>query len=180
MKGRMSLSALMVFAIVAASPLRATEPTGDLVVQLRLLGVESVKGRDAAARGVARIEASLIVRKATEDIQLEVVTPDRSRGTAASKSFDPEPVSWRRVDGNELSRAPDGRLSAGAGEIARTILLVPLEGAKLHEIIVRVRGEGPDGPLSWSARLTAPLGIEEPVLVEKDGVATMQAKGGAR
>jgi hypothetical protein len=156
----------------------AGEALSDLDLQIRLVGVEPGRGQGRDMKGAARIEAVLRVSQATESIRLTVERPDGSSWTVGSQPFDPEPLKWRTLDGGEPQEAESGRPMAGPHQALRTTLVVPLKGADVHEIVVRVSGVGPGGSLTTEAMLKAPLGVELELPVEKDGVATFKMKEG--
>ena len=171
------LLAVPLFATPWGSPpAKASEASGDLDLQIRLLGVDKGNGRGRDMKGAVRIEAVLVAAQATEKIRLTVEKPDGSSWMLGSHPFDPEPVTWRKLDGGEPQEASDGSPVVGPREALRTIVVVPLQGASVHEIILRVTASGALGPITTEAMLKAPLGVTEDLPVEQDGVATLKMK----
>jgi hypothetical protein len=157
-------------------PASAGEASGDLDLQIRLLNVDRGNGSGREMNGAARIEALLVVAQATEKIRLTVEKADGSNWMVGSHPFNPQPVSWRKPDGSEPQEAADGLPSVGPREALRTSVVVPLRGADVHEIILRVTAYTASGPITTEAMLRAPLGVQEELPVEQDGVATIKMK----
>jgi len=157
-------------------PASASEASGDLDLQIRLLDVDRGNGQGRAMSGAAHIEASLVVAQATERIRLTVEKPDGSSWMVGSRPFNPEPVRWLTADGSEPQEASEGLPSVGPRQILRTTIVVPLMGADVHEIILRLSASTASGPVTTEAMLRAPLGVQEELPVEQDGVATMKMK----
>lgn len=177
----LSLLALLLIATLwSGRPASAAEALGDLDLQIRLVGVDQGKGIGHDMQGSAKIEAVLTVAQTTERIRLTVEKADGSPWMVGSHPFDPEPVKWRKLDGGEPYEATDGTPRVGARGALRTTLVVPLKGADIHEIVLRVTGTGQGGTLTTEAMLKAPLGVEEELPVEQDGVATFKMKEGKR
>ena len=157
-------------------PATASEASGDLDLQIRLLGVDKGNGNGRDMKGAARIEVVLVAAQAAEKIRLTVEKADGSSWMRGSRPFDPEPVTWRTLDGGEPQEASDGSPAVGPRGVLQTIIVVPLQGASVHEIILRATASGATGRVTTEAMLKAPLGVTEDLPVERDGVATLKMK----
>ena len=157
-------------------PATASEASGDLDLQVRLLDLDKGNGSGRDLKGAARIEVVLVAAQATEKIRLTVEKADGSSWMRGSRPFDPEPVHWRTLDGGEPQEASDGSTAVGPRGALRTIIVVPLQGASVHEIILRATATSATGPVTTEAMLKAPLGVAEELPVEQDGVATIKMK----
>lgn len=177
------VATLALFAIVAPGsnlPTRASEALGDLDLRVRLLSVELDKGGSPETKGAARIELLLGVARTTESIRLTVEKADGSSWLVGSSPFDPEPVDWRKPDGTAPIAAADGRPRAVPNVALRSVIVVPLAGAAVHELVFRVSASSSGAPLITEAMVRVPLGVEENLPIEKDGVAEFKPKGDAR
>ncbi len=177
---RSILLALLVLPLIAGSgggfSAHAEEALGDLDLQLRLLDVLPGKGTGAQMTGMASLEVLLLAALPTKDIRLTVEKPDGSVWTVRSGPFDPGVPVWSPPDGGEPLESGVEGPSVGARQSIRTTLVVPLEGAAVHEIIVKVTGLGPEGELVTEAMLKAPLGVELELPVDDGTTASFQMK----
>ena len=162
--------------LLTASPLRATEGLADLEMQLRLLNVDRGKGNGPDATGAVRIEVALTAAKETQFIELGVERPDGSVWMVGSRPLDLDRVQWRRADGSEPPRPSNDRAMARAGETLRAVVVIPLQGAAVHEIILRAKGFVREGRVSTEAMVRAPLGVEISLPIQKDGLALIEPK----
>ena len=171
--------AVLLIAVVGGSlPTSAVEAIGDLDLQVRLVGANPDGGHGPDLKGTAKIEAIVSVAGATSGIRLTVERADGSPWMVGSHPFDPEPVKWRKLDGGEPLESADGTPSSGARGSLRTTIVVPLKGADVHEIVLRVTGVGSDGRVTSEAMLRAPLGVQEDLPLEQDGVVKIKMMEG--
>ena len=154
--------------LVLAQPAYATEGTGDLGLTLRLVEAAAGKGRGPSMTGVARIEVSLEAFRATKDIQLSVLRPDGSTWTAKGRKFDTGPLGWTDPGGEPQEPGADGQSIPARGMI-RTTIVVPLEGADIHEIVVSLTGLVDGNPIATEGVVRAVLGVPDDQPVD-DGV----------
>jgi len=175
-KALLSLACAGALALLAVSPLRATEGLADLEMQLRLLGVDRGKGNGPDTPGAARIEVVLTAAKETQFIELAIEKADGSPWVVGSRPFELDRVQWRRADGTEPPRPANDRPMARAGETLRAVVIVPLQGAAVHEVILRAKGFVREGRVSTEAMVRAPLGASLNLPIEKDGLAVFEPK----
>lgn len=172
------LLAVALMAGHGSPPASATEGRGDLELNLRLLDVDRGRGNGSDIRGAARIEVVLAAVKETQFIELTVEKADGSSWMVGSRTFDLDRVPWRKPDGTEPPRPANDRPLARAGETLRAVVVVPLEGAAVHEIVLRAKGFVREGAVSTEAMVRAPLGEEMGLPVVKDGLAVFEPKKG--
>jgi hypothetical protein len=170
------LAAAVVLA--ALSPrAHALEAKADLNVELRLL--QTVPGRvatGAEATGVARIEVAVDALRPTRDVTLRIEKPDGTPWTVKGRSFAVRPVGWTDAGGEPLEPGVSGPSIPSRGVI-RTTIEVPLEGAALHEIIVRALGVTDAGTLMTEAVVRAPLGVTPNLPVDDGTFANFNLQG---
>lgn len=171
--------ALLLLAIVGLAgtvipPASATDSLGTLDLRLRLLDVERGGGRGPDQRGAARLEVVLWAAQETQSILLSVERADGSSWTVGGRAFDPEPILWRRADGSTPPAGTSGRPAAAARGVLRATVTVPLQGASVHEIVVRATGVTREGPATTEAMVRAPLGVTPPGPVHRDGYAIFE------
>ena len=176
-KALLGVACLSAVALLGAPTMRATEGLADLEMRLRLIDVDRGKGNGPDAKGAARIEVSLRAAKETQFISLAVERADGSSWTVGSRTFELDRVQWRRSDGTEPPRPANDRPMARAGETLRAVVVIPLQGAAVHEIVMRAKGFLREGPVSTEAMVRAPLGVEMDLPVEEDGQAVIRPQG---
>jgi hypothetical protein len=162
-------------ALVAAVPTGhacATEAKDEFGLQLRLVETLAQKGHGGPSMtGIARIEVFLEAVRATKDIQLSVTRPDGSVWTFKGRRFATGVLDWRGPGGDPLEPQEAGAsapvLRAHGG--MRTVIAVPLEGADIHEIVVKATGLMEGQPMATEAVVRAPLGVSDNQPVD-DGV----------
>jgi len=146
-------------ATIGVRPASATEPMGDLNVQLRV--VEIVPGNRAAGpemMGVARIEVFVEALRAASDIQLNVVRPDGAAWVGPKGSFTSGELDWSDPSGAPVRLGSRGPSVPSRGAI-RTRIVVPLNGAGVHEIAVTVTGLSGGKPIVTEGMVRVALGV---------------------
>ena len=152
---------LALAAAAPAHPVFATEPKGDLDLQLRL--VETVPGRGPAGpsmAGVARIEVQVEAHRATAGVELRVLRPDGSAWTVKSRPYATRELAWTDAGGRPLENGAVGQSIPARGAM-RTMIAVPLEGAAVHEIVVNVSGSAGGDPIATEGIVRAVLGVAD-------------------
>jgi hypothetical protein len=110
--------------------------------------------------GIARIELFLEAFRATRNIQISVVRPMGPSGS--SKDADSRPVLWTGAAPAAEPLEPqeadaDGPILSARGGM-KTMIAVPLEGANVHEIVVKATGLMEGDLVTTEAVLRAPVG----------------------
>jgi hypothetical protein len=156
-----------VLLVMAPSPnARASEAKGDLNIELRLIDtVPAIAVARTVPTGVAKIEVVVDAFRGAHGVQLSVERPDGSPWTFNGRPASFQPVAWTAVSGEPEEPGGDGMTLPPQGVI-RTTIEVPLGGAAVHEIIVRVRGFVGDDPVTTEAIVKAPLGVAPSVPVD--------------
>jgi hypothetical protein len=162
------LLAIVWSAGVGSAPVSASEALGNLNLRVRLLDVDHGRGQGPEMKGAARIEVVLTVATETQNIRLSVEKPDGSSWMIGGHAFTPEPVPWRNADGTEPPVAAGGRRTLAARGVLRSTFTIPLEGAAVHEIILRATGLMREGPVTTEAMVLAPLGVDFDHRAERD------------
>jgi len=158
-----ALLLMMAPALVLTRPALANEALGDLEVQARLIDTAPSKSSHGAAMtGEARIEVVVQARVPASDLSVRVLRSDGTPWTAASRPFDAGRPAWSRVGVGAAAELDAGAPSLGASEAARAVLGVPLERAGVHEIVIEISANGPDGSLRGESVVVAPLGVARP------------------
>jgi hypothetical protein len=155
------VTALASSALTLTRPVLANEPLNEIGVELRLVG--TTPGRiptGASATGVATIEVLVEAREATSDVELRVLRPDGSAWTVKGRPYAAARPEWSTPAGMRLEPGVHG-VSVPARGALHTTLLVPLEGAALHEIVVAVKGVAGGAPVASEAIVRAPLGVPD-------------------
>jgi len=156
-------------AVALAQPAYATEAKGDLSLQLRLVEIGAGNGRvGPSMTGVARIEVFVEAFRATKDIQLSVLRPDGSVWTAKGNRFTTGRLAWSDPGGEPQEPGADGTTIPDRGAI-RTTIVVPLEGADIHEIVVSLTGLVDGNPIATEGVVRAVLGVPDDKPVD-DGI----------
>ena len=164
-----ALTMLALAAVVLARPAIANEAKDDFALQLRLVETSAQKGRKGPSMtAIARIEVFVEAARATRDIQLSVTRPDGSTWTFKGRRFATGALDWNDPSGEPLE--PDaGGPSLRAHGGMRTMIAVPLQGADVHEIVVKATGLMDGRPIATEAVVRAPLGVPDTQPVD-DGV----------
>lgn len=155
------VTALASSAPTLTRPVFANEPLNELGVELRL--VETTPGKilaGSAATGVAKIEVLVEARQATSDVELRVLRADGSAWTVKGRPYAAVQPEWSTPAGTRLESGVHG-VSVPARGALHTTLLVPLEGAALHEIVVAVKGVSGGAPIASEAVVRAALGVPD-------------------
>jgi hypothetical protein len=161
--------ALAVAALLAIAPspnARASEAKGDLNIELRL--VETVPARTAARMvptGVARIEVVVDALRQVRELRLSVERPDGLPWMFKGLPAQFQPNAWTAPVGEPEEPDANGVTVPPRGVI-RTTIEVPLDGAAMHEIVVRARGFVGETPVMTEAIVRAPLGVAPNVPVD--------------
>ena len=156
-------------ALVPAGYMYATEAKGDLGLQLRLVDVSPQNGRGGPSMtGVARIEVFVEAFRATKDIQLSVLRPDGSTWKVKGHPFAVGRPIWSGPAGEPQEPGGDGQSVPARGGI-RTTIVVPLQGADVHEIMVVVTGLMGGDQISTEGVVRAVLGVPDNQPID-DGV----------
>jgi len=153
--------ALAAFVPTLTRPAFANEPLNELGVELRL--VETTPGKiltGSSATGVAKIEVLVEARHATSDLELRVLRPDGSAWTVDGRPFAISRPDWSTPTGARLEAGAHGVAVPARGALHAT-LLVPLEGATLHEIVVAVTGVSGGAPIASEGVVHAALGVSD-------------------
>jgi hypothetical protein len=166
-------------AVVPFTTAFANEAKDDFALQLRLVETSAQKGHvGPSMTGIARIEVFLEAVRATRDIQISVTRPDGSTWVSKGRRFATGVLDWRGPGGEPLEPQEPGAgpvLRAHGG--MRTLIAVPLEGADIHEIVVKATGLMEGEPIATEAVVRAPLGVPDNQPVD-DGVhATFSLQG---
>jgi len=156
-----ALAMLPLVAVVPATRALATEAKSDLGVQLRLLEAVPGNGRGGPAMtGAARIEVFVEAFRATSDIQLSVLRPDGSAWEVKGRPFSVGRPLWSDPDGEPLEPGDDGQTVPARGGI-RTTIVVPLQGADIHEIMIVVTGLVGGEQIATEGVVRAVLGVQD-------------------
>jgi hypothetical protein len=151
-------AAIALAAVTVARPVSAAEALGDLDVQVRI--VELTPGNGPAGpsmTGVAKIEVLVQAIRETRDVQVRILRPDGSTWKVKGRPLLSGRPEWTGPGGEPLEPDSDGQ-SVGARGAMRTTIVVPLEGAALHEIVVAVTGLVGGEPIATSGVVRAALG----------------------
>jgi len=159
--------------VCAAAPTWA-EALGDLGLRLRLIETTQVAGTEGAAT-LATVGATLETRRALENVQFELVRSDGTPWTRPLVYVDPRAIGWRKQkpQGEGDPFEPGDALGVGDAIVAEFGVALPGEG--LYTVVVRVSGEGPQGPVRTETMVLVPAGIELPTGAEIDGAVEFQA-----
>ena len=142
-------------------PALANEPLNELGVELRL--VDTTPGKvltGPSATGVAKIDVLVEARDATSDLELQVLRADGSAWTVKGRPFAIARPEWATPTGKRLEAGAHGVAVPARGAL-HTTLLVPLEGAALHEIVVAVKGVSGGVPIASEGVVHAALGVPD-------------------
>ena len=133
----------------------------DLGVQLRLLETVPGNGRGGPSMtGVARIEVLVEAFRATNDIQLSVLRPDGSTWNVKGHPFAVGRPLWSGPGGEPQEPGADGQTVPARGAI-RTTIVVPLQGADIHEIMVVVTGLVGGEQIATEGVVRAVFGVQD-------------------
>lgn len=161
----MGVAVLAVAASSAPPLLHATEGRADLGVTLRLLGTSPVHASGKMA-GVARIELTVDAFRETEILSVDVVGPHGEPWGSRSGLRIPSSQAWTDATGRQVDTASKEARVAARG-LLKTFIEVPLEGAGVHDVVVRVVGRSGGQMLEAEDALRVPYGV--PRVVQDDG-----------
>lgn len=164
------LSAALLAAIVVV-PAAASEGKADLNVQLRLVDTEAGRGAAGVPTGVARIDVLIDAYRVTKAIQLQVERPDGSVWSFKAKPFRLGRLTWTDAGGEPLEPGVEGPSVPALGTI-RTTIAVPLEGAAIHEVVVRVSGMAGGEALATEGALRIVFGVPDNAPVDDGETAS--------
>jgi hypothetical protein len=152
-------------AIVLTLPLvHALESRADLGVTLRLIGTSPVHAGTTA--GTARIEVAVDAFRATEILSVDVLGAGGEPWAAQKSRVIASDQVWTDATGRTID-ATAKELIVGARGLLKTRIEVPLDGAAVHEVVVRVVGRSGDRVLQAEDALRIPFGV--PPVVDDDG-----------
>jgi len=164
-------------AVTLVRPVSAAEALGDLGVQLRLIEMVPPNGPAGPSKiGVAKIEVLVDAFRATRDVQLRIVRPDGSTWKVNGRPIASARPDWIDLSGEPLEPGVDGPSVPARGAI-RTTIVVPLEGAAIHEIVVAVTGLSGDDPIATSGVVRAAWGVPDNQPVDDGTYANFSVKG---
>ena len=169
--------AVAVLAAAAARGARASEAKGDLNLSLRL--VEIIPGKSVAGsppNGIARIEVIVDAFEATQQLELTVERADGSPWTVKGRPVTPRPSPYTTPGGEPWEPGADGITVPSRGTL-RTMIEVPLEGAAVHEIILRATGLAAGSLVTTEAMVLAALGAPLNLPVDDGTVANFGLQG---
>ena len=158
----------------ATAGVPASEAEADLQVHARLLDVAGAPGAGGRLAGMARLEVLVETLLPASKIRIELQKPDGTAWTDRGRPFALARVSWTGP-GGEPQEASDGTLTLGRRGTARAVLVVPVEGTAVHELIIVATATGPIGPLRTETMVYVPLGATLPQPITTDGVAEFPA-----
>jgi len=141
----------------------AAESRADLGVTLRVIGTVHESGKSA---GIARIEVAVDAFRATEILSIEVLGASGEPWLSRSGLVRTSDLAWSDATGRKVDATPEGPRIAARG-LLKTRIEVPLEGASVHEVVVRVTGRSGDEVLSAEDAVRIPLDV--PPTVVDDG-----------
>lgn len=174
---RGSACALVAAAAMVASSLpgaRASEPKGDLNLELRVVEIVPAQGASGSApTAIARIEAVVDAFAATHDLELTIERPDGAPWTTKGRPVPLRQPSWTSPAGEPVSPGALGVAVPARGTL-RALIEVPLEGAAVHEIIVRARGVAARGPVQTESMVKAALGVVPDLPVDDGATASFK------
>ena len=170
---------LAAFAIALGAtpqPAQALEAKADLNVQLRLVEtIPAAAKTGSSANGVARIDVLVDAFRLTNGIRLAIEKPDGTAWTFRSRPVTANNLTWTGPGGEPLEPDAEGPSVPARGAI-RTSIAVPLEGAAIHEIIVKVLGTVGGEPIGTEGAIRVTFGVPDPITIDEDGVANFTMK----
>jgi len=170
------VTALAGSAPTLTRPVFANEPSNELAVELRLVETTPEKTLSgSSATGVAKIEVLVESRETTNDLELRLLHPDGSAWTVKGRPYAAARPDWATPSGERLD-AGVRSVSVPARGALRATLLVPLEGAALHEIVVAVNGVSGGVPVATEGIVRAALGVPENPVVDDGTYAHFPVK----
>jgi len=166
------LAAAALVVSAGARESRASEAKGDLNLQLRLIETVPVRGSSGPSMtGLARIELLVDAFRQAREVQVAVERPDGTSWTFNGRPFNLRPDDWTDPGGEPLEPDGSGPVVPARGAI-RTTIQVPLNGAMIHGIVVRVTALIGDETVTTEAYLTAALGVAPNLPVDDGTFAT--------
>ena len=176
--GYVSLAAAgMVAAALIHSDASANEAKADLAVQVKVADLDrSDARRTGEPVAVAHLQILVEARPAVRDVQLSIERPDGTTWTFKGHPFSPGYTGWTDPGGEPLEPGANGPEVPARGAILATIA-VPLEGAAIHEILIKIAGLAGDSPLTASASIRIPVDVDAELPVEDGEFANFSLKG---
>lgn len=173
-------TAVALIALAAVVPVLtafANEAKEDFALQLRLVETSAQKGHvGPSMTGIARIELFLEAFRATRNIEISVLRPDGSAWVVKGRRFETGPLDWRGPGGEPQEADADGPILSARGGM-KTMIAVPLEGADIHEIVVKATGLMESDPVATEAVVRAPLGVPDNQPADDGERATFSLQG---
>jgi len=172
-----SLAAAGLFAAALFHPAAsAAEAKADLAVQVRVVDVEQSDARRSGTPvATAHLQILVEALPATRDVRLSIDRPDGTTWTFKGQPFAPGYTEWTDPGGEPLEPGAGGPAIPARGAILASIA-VPLEGAAIHEILVKIQGLAGDAPLSASASIRIPVGVDAGLPVDDGEFANFSLK----
>jgi len=165
--------ALLAVVACAVPCVHATESRADLGVTLRLIQTSPVHASGKTA-GTARIEVTVDAFRETEIVSVDVVGPRGEPWGSRSGLRIPSSQAWTDATGRQVDTTSKEARVAARG-LLKTFIEVPLEGAGVHDVVVRVVGRSGGQMLEAEDALRVPYGV--PRLIQDDGtVANVPVK----
>lgn len=173
-----SVLAATALASLLAPGARALEAKGDLNVALRLIEtVPASTTLSSTPTGVAEVELVVDVFRATRGIEVRLERPDGRELLFRAKPVKLGPLTWTDPGGEPLEPDAAGPSVPARGAI-RTRINVPLDGAAIHEIVVRVTGLVGGDIVMTEAVVRAALGVPDNQPVDDGAFANFSLKEG--
>ena len=155
------LAALALAGITVGRRVSAAEALDDLGVQLRLIEMVPAKGPAGASKiGIAKVEVLVQAFRATSDVQLRILHADGSEWRVKGRPIESSRPAWTGPSGEPLEPRDEGQAVPARGAI-RTTIVVPLDGAAIHEIVVAVTGLVGGDPIATEAIVRASWGVPD-------------------
>jgi hypothetical protein len=174
--GGSALASLALGGVTLVQPVSANEALGDLSVQLRLVEMIPAKGpAGPGMTGIAKVEVLVQAFRQTSDIQLRILRPDGSAWRVKGRPIDAGRPDWTDPGGEPMEPGDDGQAVPARGAI-RTTIVVPLEGAAIHEIVVGVTGLVGGDPIATSGVVRAAWGVPDSLPVDDGTEANVLVK----
>ena len=103
--------------------------------------------------------------RATESIRLNVEKPDGTAWTFRARPFALDNLTWSDPSGEPQETGGGDPFIPARGAI-RTTIVVPLDGAAIHEIVIKVVGTVGGEPIETEGVLRVAFGVPDGLPVE--------------
>jgi hypothetical protein len=155
------LVALALVAVTVGRRVSAAEALDDLGVQLRLVELVPANGPAGPSKlGVAKVEVLVQAFRSTSDLELRILHADGSTWKVKGRPIESGRPAWADPSGEPLEPGADGLAIPARGAI-RTTIVVPLDGAAIHEIVVAVTGLVGGEPIATEAVVRVAWGVPD-------------------